>query len=344
MKKILAVALAVVLCMALFAGCVRVDKDLESVVGTVDGKKITQAEFNFVYKMIYDQMSTYAMDYGENWINMEIDENGTTLSEQMKTNVFQQLSYFSAVCKFAEKEFGIKTNDDDVQKSFKKLKDDFVKNAEEGYDEYLKKSRTTDEAVDDYLLKCAVFEKVNKKLTEKGGPAYVDDKTLFEEFSQSNWKVKHILIGIENTDANGNKTPVRSFDEALVIANDVIAKIEEGADFDSLIKEYDDDPGMDPGGFYTFTTGQMVPEFEEASRNLAVGDFTKEAVKTDYGYHIIKKYEITADDENFVKFKAQTLDQKVNEILEPLAKQVKVERKNDVLNPYIDKWIKELSK
>ena len=34
----------------------------------------------------------------------------------------------------------------------------------------------------------------------------------------------------------------------------------------------------------------MVPEFEDAAYALAVGEYTKEPVKTSYGYHIIYKY------------------------------------------------------
>ena len=33
----------------------------------------------------------------------------------------------------------------------------------------------------------------------------------------------------------------------------------------------------------------MVKEFEEASKKLQVGEYTKEAVKTDFGYHIIRR-------------------------------------------------------
>ena len=34
----------------------------------------------------------------------------------------------------------------------------------------------------------------------------------------------------------------------------------------------------------------MVPEFEDAAYALAVGEYTKEPVKTSYGYHVIYKY------------------------------------------------------
>ena len=33
----------------------------------------------------------------------------------------------------------------------------------------------------------------------------------------------------------------------------------------------------------------MVPEFEEASKNLEIGAYTKTPVKSDYGYHVIMR-------------------------------------------------------
>ncbi len=38
----------------------------------------------------------------------------------------------------------------------------------------------------------------------------------------------------------------------------------------------------------TFSTGEMVPEFEEAAAKLDEGKITTEPVKSEYGYHIIK--------------------------------------------------------
>ena len=57
-------------------------------------------------------------------------------------------------------------------------------------------------------------------------------------------------------------------------------------DFDALMKEHNIDPGATEDG-YTFTKGEMVPEFEEAAFALSENTYTKEPVKTDYGYHII---------------------------------------------------------
>ena len=91
-----------------------------------------------------------------------------------------------------------------------------------------------------------------------------------------------------------------SNDEALAKANEVLEKAKAGEDFDALITEYNEDPGMTSAvnGYY-FTYGEMVAPFEETSFALADNEISG-IVETDYGYHIIKK--LPVDDE----FKATT--------------------------------------
>ncbi|MBQ8540005.1 MAG: peptidylprolyl isomerase [Clostridia bacterium] len=80
------------------------------------------------------------------------------------------------------------------------------------------------------------------------------------------------------------------------VAEEIVAKIESGADFDTLIEEYNTDPGQTKDSVYTFTFGEMVAEFEEAAYKLSENEFTKEPVKTQFGYHIIKRVPLVKDD------------------------------------------------
>src|SRR5690625_95244 len=75
-------------------------------------------------------------------------------------------------------------------------------------------------------------------------------------------------------------------------AQKLIQELNDGADFSELAQEHSQDPGTAAqGGEITFTTGEMVPEFEEAAFALEEGEMTSEPVQTDYGYHIIQMNE-----------------------------------------------------
>lgn len=90
-------------------------------------------------------------------------------------------------------------------------------------------------------------------------------------------------------------TELRTDAEALARAQDVIRLLEKpNADFSTLTAEYSDDTGSkDSGGDLGFAQrGQFVTEFETALFDqLKDGEFTKEPIKTDFGYHIIKRIE-----------------------------------------------------
>ncbi len=72
-------------------------------------------------------------------------------------------------------------------------------------------------------------------------------------------------------------------------AEAAIAQLDEGADFAELAKEFSIGPTGESGGdLGYFTAGQMVPPFSEAAFALEVGDYTKEPVETQFGWHVIK--------------------------------------------------------
>ena len=78
-------------------------------------------------------------------------------------------------------------------------------------------------------------------------------------------------------------------------------RIKAGEDFDTLMNEYSEDTGLsnNPNG-YTFTEGQMVTEFYDGAKALAE-DEVSELVKSDYGYHIIKRVKL--DDSQLDNYK-----------------------------------------
>ena len=70
----------------------------------------------------------------------------------------------------------------------------------------------------------------------------------------------------------------------------VLEKIKNGEKFGKLAKELSIDSGSAKrdGNLGYFGRGKMVKEFENAAFNLQVGQIS-EPVKTQYGYHVIKR-------------------------------------------------------
>jgi len=88
--------------------------------------------------------------------------------------------------------------------------------------------------------------------------------------------------------------------EAKNRAEEILEKaIQPQADFSALAKEYSEDPGSKEqgGDLGWFGRGTMVPEFEEAVFKLKKGEITKELVATQFGYHIIKKFDERKNEE-----------------------------------------------
>ncbi len=343
MKRTLAIILALVMCSALlFTGCS--DKLDSSVVATIGGVEISQADYNLVYKSMYDQASQqYLQVYGEGWYNAEIDDKGTTVGKMLKDNTIENLKQLIAIEKIAE-EKGVKVTDSEISEYVRGMKEQL--GGEQVYKKYIEDYCVTEKAMETYCKRMLLSNKLYEKIASEQKVEEVSDEEAGAEYLNNYMKVQHVLIEstFENADENGDDL------EALAKANEVIAKLDGGAEFDTLIEEYNTDPGMEPGKFYTFTTGEMVQEFEEASMNLQVGEYTTEPVRTSYGYHIIKKYELKAEGEEYEAFKQQLSQTKVQEqlsevmtdLVDKKVKSLKVEVKDKVLNEYLDAWLKEL--
>ncbi len=71
-------------------------------------------------------------------------------------------------------------------------------------------------------------------------------------------------------------------------ANEIIEKLNAGADFTKLAKEYSTGPSASTGGdLGWFESTSMVPTFAKALQAMDEGSFSSSPVQTQYGWHII---------------------------------------------------------
>jgi peptidyl-prolyl cis-trans isomerase C len=115
-------------------------------------------------------------------------------------------------------------------------------------------------------------------------------------------------------------------------AKKLIAELDKGADFAKLANKnsLDAKESQNGGDLGWFSAAQMVAPFSEAVAALDKGKYTKEPVKTQFGYHVILKEDsraLTPPPLEAVKEQLMPVLQrkKVQDMIETLRKQAKVE-------------------
>ena len=168
----------------------------------------------------------------------------------------------------------------------------------DGLREYLSLQFRRNLVVEDYAK-----SKVTDKEIEK----------FYEEEIFGDIKASHILITPEVEDDMTTAEKTAAEEEALKVAKEVITKLKNGEKFEDLAKKYSDDESnsKDGGNLDYFTHGKMVEEFEDAAKELEVGKYTLEPVKTTYGYHIILKTD-QKDKPKLDKVKSDIIDEIAN--------------------------------
>lgn len=164
----------------------------------------------------------------------------------------------------------------------------------------------------DYKKSEVVKSFLRDELTDEEIKKYYDENIFGEQ------TVKHILIAPDTNDDMTDKEKEKAENKAKTKAEDIIKKLNDGKKFEDMVKKYSDDTGSvsDGGLISDFTKDSVVEEFWDASYKLKDGEYTKEPVKSEYGYHIILKVSSTKKPSlKSVKddVKDELVDQKLNE-------------------------------
>lgn len=248
-KKIMLASLAVI-CTILLTGCGNAKlKNGEDVAITVNGTNITA---NDIYKKLRDKYGiSTALDMVDKEILDTVYKDNATIEKQAANQIESLKSQYSDSWEETLKNAGYESEKD--------LKEYFILNYQRN------------QAIEDQIKDSIKDDEIKK---------------YYEENTVGDISAKHILIKVD-TDSEDGLTD----DEAKKKAEEIIKKLDKGEDFDTLAKENSDDTGSKEkgGDLGYFNKGDMVEEFETAAYKLKVNEYTKEPVKTTYGYHIILK-------------------------------------------------------
>lgn len=143
-------------------------------------------------------------------------------------------------------------------------------------------------------------------VTEEDAKAFYNgNQHLFLEPSQV--RASHILVETEE------------------VAMDLYTKISAGENFEELAIDNSTCPsGVNGGDLNYFSKGQMVPEFEDATLALEIGQVSQ-PVKTQFGYHIIKLTD-----------KKEEAAYSYDEVKENILQNLKAQNQHDTYNAYLD--------
>ena len=320
-KKLMAVAAAAVSAVMALSSCGFVpspDKDGimskaeknsydETIVAEVNGQEMTLADFNFMYYNNAAQIQQYYLYMGiSDWENQEYvgddDEYiGRTYGDIVRSVTIDQMSQF-IVAQQKAKEYDILI-DDDIMKAANEEKKSLIESSfggdEEEYKNYLDYCFISDYTVEKYLQRSQVIYNLIDRLSQEGEICYVSEDDVRNSFI----KASHVLITIDDDTTD---------EEAYAKALEVIARLDNGDDMADLIAEYGEDPGMKQQDYYVFTEGEMVEPFYEGAKALDPDEYSKEPVKTSYGYHVIYRYPLTNADEGYEDVATRTSEVRNN--------------------------------
>lgn len=323
MKKI--IVLACVFCLMFsFAGCGKLEISRE--IAKVNGRIATKAEFMYYLENVKQQMisESGATDLEGFW-DAEID--GVKASDAAKNKALEEMLRVEMACIKAE-EKGLSVPAEEA-KSIRQTVKAADRDQKAQVDALLDATGLSQNQLIDLLMKTTLANLyVNDLNTADPELLVPSDEEVKAAYEQEYVHVKHVLISnTEEAPAEGEaaeeaKDPETVKAEKLKVAEEVLKKAKAGENFDNLVKEYGEDPGMEqsPDG-YTFTKGTMVAPFETASYALAVGEIS-DLVETDFGWHIIKKLALPTSGEDY--------DQAVNSIKAKLSS----DKSNAIIDGY----------
>lgn len=125
----------------------------------------------------------------------------------------------------------------------------------------------------DYRRNLCCIDYFKTVISEEEIKNYYDSNEIYGKIN-----TKHMLVQISSDVTD---------EDALKTANEIIGKLNSGISFDDVANEYTGKIVFENVDFDSFNASSYAEGYVSASKALEVGAYTKEAVKTDFGYHII---------------------------------------------------------
>jgi len=261
MKRKFIYGMAIIMAVGLITGCGKELKKGEKVVAKVSDYKVTADD-------LYNEMKDkYAIRILIDKIDHELMDTKFKTNDEETKNIDDQIDQI-------KKSYNTKS-DDELNNIIKQI---YGLDDEDELRDMLSLQYKRDLAIKDYIA--------NKVVTSEEVTEYYDNKIIGEV------EVKHILISPNSKEEDNEDVKEQKENEAKEKAASIIKKLDNGESFDKLAKEYSDDKATaSKGGKINkfSSTDNLEDSIVQAIASLKKGKYTKEPVKTSYGYEIILK-------------------------------------------------------
>ena len=302
-RRAVGAVLALGMTVALLSGCGGPDpvKDVMGYSGstvffTVNGEDVTAEEYLFWLANQIDANISYLSmmaEEGEDIWDVEVEE-GVTVGDSIKDLAQQYAVMYNVVAAKGEENGYTYTEEDKAsyQEDLAAAKEQM--GGEEAYQQWLKGMCLTEEGFEKMSSVSFINEHMARGMFRDGteNAPTAEDLTQFAN-DQDLLAAKHILLLTKDM-TTGEAYDQAKKDEQKAKAEDLLAQLQAVTDpeqletkFDELMNANSEDTGLssNPDG-YVFSSGEMVEQFETATRELEPGQISG-IVESDYGYHII---------------------------------------------------------
>lgn len=137
--------------------------------------------------------------------------------------------------------------------------------SERAFIEYLRLQYRRSKYTDDYVKGLITDKEINN---------YYEDKVY------GDINTKHILVKVDSNATDEDKKNAEN------LAKEIISKLNEGKTFDEVKEEYKDQITYEELGYKAYNAS-LESAYMEAMQKLENNSYSKEPVKTSYGYHVI---------------------------------------------------------
>lgn len=222
-------------------------KDGTQPVATIDGMTLTADELYEDMKEVYSVSSL--LDKIDTKILTDKYPDTDEMDDEAKT---EAENYYNA-----------------YEQYYQMSKEDFLSqngfNTEKTFLEYLKLNNRRTKYVKEYTQNEVTDKEIN---------------TYYEDEVYGDINTKHILVKVDSSASDDEKT------EAENLAKEIISKLDEGKTFDEVKEEYKDQITYEELGYKSYNAA-LEEAYKNEMKNLKDGEYSKEPVKTSYGYHVV---------------------------------------------------------